>query len=111
LIKSCKTNKGLSARRVNQLLKVLTAQAAIPFAATQPEKAERLQRFSAHWLRHLFCSMQGRAEIKKLHIKQNAGHRSEQTTELYLHAFDNERHEEMEKLDWLVPNAVLSQTA
>lgn len=33
-------------------------------------------------------------------IKENAGHENMQTTEIYLHVLDNQRHDEMEKLQW-----------
>ncbi len=102
LIRSRETNRGISARRVNQLIKELAYKAAERFEPIQPEKAERLRKMSAHWLRHLSFSMQDLANIRKQHIKENAGHENDRTTEIYLHAIDEERHEEPEKLSWRI---------
>lgn len=100
LLKSLHTDKGIGARRVNQLIKQLTVKAAEWFEATHPEKAERLKQFSAHWLRHLSCSMQGLVKIDKQNIKENAGHENTSTTDIYLHASDILRHEQMNQLSW-----------
>lgn len=99
LIKSLHTNRVITTRRINQLIKELTAKAADYFEKlSQPEKAVRLRKFSAHWLRHLSCSVQGQLQFQKVNIKNNAGHENESTTDIYIHPFDNQRHEEMEKL-------------
>ncbi len=100
LLQSLSAGKGLTTRRINQLIKALTVQAARQFEATHPEKAERLKKFSAHWLRHLSCSMQGLANIDKQNIKENAGHENASTTDIYLHASDILRHQQMNQLSW-----------
>jgi integrase len=100
LMKSKETNKPLTTRRINQLLKRLMLNVAEEFESSQPEKAARLKKFSAHWLRHLHCSMQSQLNLPLQHIKENARHQNAQTTELYVHAFDHERHEALEKLSW-----------
>lgn len=113
LIKSPLTKKGISSRRVNQLIKEVGNKTAQYFEKDQPEKAKRLRKFSAHWLRHLSVSMQGLAQIDKQIIKENVGHKSLQTTEVYLHTFENYQHEQMERHQWepatskLVKNMVL----
>lgn len=101
LIRSERTKKAITDRRINQLLKTLIEKIAIQLEEKeQLEKAQRFRKFSAHWLRHLFCSVQDRVGIDRQQIKENARHKSMQTTEIYLHAFDNERHDEMQKLGW-----------
>ncbi len=102
LVRSIRATKSISARRVNQLLKGLGIRAARKFEKYEPEKAQKLQKISAHWFRHLSFSMQDLVNIRKQHIKENAGHASERTTDIYVHAVDNLRHEEMEKLTWSI---------
>lgn len=101
LLKSLKTGKSLSARRINQLIKEITEKAAKYFENIDSEKAKRLRKFSEHWLRHLSCSVQGQMEFNRTHTKTTAGHESERTLEAYyIHSIENLRHEEMEKLPW-----------
>jgi site-specific recombinase XerD len=100
LIKSLETQRAISTRRINQIIKEITFKAAEKFLPEQIEKVQRLRKFSAHWSRHLSLSMQSVCNISKINIKENGGHENEQTTDIYLHAFDNQRHEEMEKLVW-----------
>ena len=102
LVRSLKTGKGITGRRVNQLLKTLSYQVAERFEVTDPEKAKRLRKLSAHWFRHQFCSIQDHIGISKRNIKDNAGHASDQTTEIYMHAFDNHRYEEMQRMPWSI---------
>lgn len=102
LIKSQLTKKGVTDRRVNQLIKKVVNQAARFYDQVDEKKAQRLRKFSAHWLRHLSVTMQGRAGVAKHHIKDNVGHEKWQTTEGYFHSQDYERHHDMEKHDWLL---------
>ncbi len=102
LVRSFRKNQSITASRINQLLKVLCHQAAVKLEKVDPEKALKLRKVSAHWFRHLSFSMQDLVDVKKQHIKENAGHSSERTTEIYVHAIDNLRHEETEKLTWKI---------
>lgn len=97
LVPSWNSEKGLTARAVNHQLKRLAFRAAERFEE-QTEKAERVRRFSAHWLRHLSASMQDRAGISFTHIRQNHRHAKDDTTRLYVHAYDAERHLDAQKL-------------
>jgi site-specific recombinase XerD len=92
-----KNNIGISARQMNKLLKKLSLEAAKIFM-TQPEKERKLKKFSAHWLRHLSASMQDRAGISFKHIRSNLRHENDETTRLYVHDFDRDRHSDMQKL-------------
>ncbi|CAN5400747.1 hypothetical protein BH10PSE19_BH10PSE19_01710 [soil metagenome] len=102
LIRSQETKQAITTRRVNQIIKALAQSAAKKLELHAPEKAARLRKLSAHWLRHLSLSMQDLVGMRKQHIKENAGHENERTTEIYLHAIDEQRHDEMEKLAWRI---------
>ena len=97
IIVSWTTGKALTARHMNKLLKKLAIKTAEKFDG-QPDKQVKLEKFSAHWLRHLSASMQDKAGIKFKHIRANQRHENDNTTRLYVHALDDERHEEMQKL-------------
>jgi integrase len=97
LIHSWNTQEAIKDRYVNMLLKKLALKTAEKFQ-DKPEKCEKLKRFSAHWLRHLFATQQDRAGISFTDIRDNCRHENEATTRLYVHAFDKSRHEAMSKL-------------
>lgn len=96
IILSNQTGKGLTARQINKLLKQLAVDASNKISYS--EKQEKLRKFSAHWLRHLSASMQDKAGIQFKHIKENHRHQSDETTRRYVHSWDKERHDEMQKL-------------
>lgn len=98
LIRSQETGNAISARRINQIMKELFEKAAQKLDSTQPEKANHLRKGSPHWLRHTSISMQDEVDIKEKHKQDNAGHANIQTTKIYNHSYDRERHEDMEKL-------------
>ncbi len=99
LIRALSQSRPITDRRVNQIIKEITEKAANYFdEKQQPEKATRLRRFSSHWMRHLSLNMQDKAQVNRKHMQDGAGHANGQTTELYLHSLDNERHEDMQKL-------------
>ncbi len=91
--------RALSARQMSNLLKELAIQTSLQFS-DQPQVKKKFERFSPHWLRHLSASRQDLAGIAFTHIKENLRHQSEQTTRHYVHAYDDERHKDMEKLDF-----------
>lgn len=97
LIASFKTGEAITARQINKLLKKLALETAKKFS-TEPDKAKKLRKFSAHWLRHLSASMQDRAGIAFKHIRANHRHENDETTRRYVHAIDQERHQDMQKL-------------
>ncbi|CAN5360352.1 hypothetical protein BH10PSE19_BH10PSE19_22680 [soil metagenome] len=98
LIPSSHKTRALSARYINKLLKKLAVLTAKIHFADQPEKVEKLKKFSAHWLRHLSASMQDRVGIQFKHIRANHRHEHDETTRRYVHAWDHERHADMQKL-------------
>jgi integrase len=87
----------ISARQMNKLLKKLALEAAKKFIC-QPDKERKLKKFSAHWLRHLSASMQDRLGISFNNIRSNLRHENDNTTRLYVHALDDDRHLDMQKL-------------
>lgn len=91
--------QALSSRQMSNLLKELAIKTSLQFN-DQPHVKKKLERFSPHWLRHLSASRQDLAGIAFTHIKENLRHQSEQTTRHYVHAYDDERHKDMEKLDF-----------
>jgi site-specific recombinase XerD len=92
--------ESISSRRLHQMIKDLALRTANNFKDTYPEMAEKLKKFSPHWLRHLSPSQQDRMGLAFKHIRENHRHASDATTRQYVHAFDNDRHEDMEKLRW-----------
>lgn len=96
LIASFRGN-AITARQMNKILKKLAIATAERFA-NQPDKAKKLRKFSAHWLRHLSASMQDRSGIQFKHIRANHRHENDETTRRYVHAIDKERHQDMQKL-------------
>ncbi len=92
-----KKDRALTVRQMSNLVKAVAIIAAQRFdAGTVSHK--KLLRFSPHWLRHLSASRQDLAGISFTNIKSNLRHQNEQTTRLYVHAYDDDRHKEMEKL-------------
>lgn len=97
LIASFTTRQAITPRHINKLLKKLAIATANSFA-DHPEKAKKLKKFSAHWLRHLSASMQDRSGVAFKHIRANHRHENDETTRRYVHALDKERHSDMQKL-------------
>lgn len=96
LIVSFKTDKAITTRQINKLLKKLAYETAKKFSEANTVK--KLKKFSAHWLRHLSASMQDQAGIAFKHIRANHRHENDETTRRYVHAIDQERHQDMQKL-------------
>ena len=97
LISSLGLGEAIKPRQINKILKKLALETAKKFV-DQPDKVNKLKKFSAHWLRHLSASMQDRVGIKFTHIKANLRHESGETTRRYVHAIDDDRHHDMQKL-------------
>lgn len=65
--------------------------------------ATRLERASAHWLRHTAGSHMANGALDLRHVRDNLGHASIATTNAYLHAEDDLRHgetEEKHRIGW-----------
>ncbi|CAM4436500.1 MAG: Tyrosine recombinase XerC [Legionellaceae bacterium] len=97
LIPSWRHNEGLSPRHLANIVKEIGRQTAEKFKLNE-NKYQKLLKLSPHWLRHQSSSAQAWAGMDKAHVQQNMGHSSLQTTEIYFHTLDNQRHEDMQKL-------------
>ena len=97
LIVSKKTKKPLGVRQLRELIKQLGIKAALYFSADEL-KQQKLKKFSPHWLRHLSATHQDRAGVPFTLIKTNHRHSSSQTTQIYVHADDDQRFFEMQKI-------------
>jgi integrase/recombinase XerD len=70
---------------------------------TYASEAFRVERASAHWLRHTAGSHMANNAVDLRHVRDNLGHQSISTTNTYLHSSDDARHvetEEKHKIDW-----------
>ncbi|MDR3095459.1 MAG: tyrosine-type recombinase/integrase, partial [Paraburkholderia sp.] len=87
----------LSRSAVHDAIKGIFGGAAVWLRARGAEFADRadeLERASAHWLRHTAGSHQADGGVDLRTIRDNLGHVSLNTTSLYLHAEDDARHRE-----------------
>lgn len=101
VIQSFRTNDAITERQINKLLKELALLTAKKFVHS-PDKQAKIKKFSAHWLRHLSASLQDKAGVTFKHIRANLRHENDDTTRLYVHAFDEERHQDSQKLTWRI---------
>lgn len=99
IIPSWRSGESIGVRHMGKLLKELAFETAKRFP-DDPDRKQKLMKFSPHWLRHLSASMQDRMGVSFKHIQGNLRHTSEATTRRYVHAFDQERHKDMDKLSW-----------
>jgi len=105
LLISSKTGNPLKTTQLYSLVKAIGEQAAENFEGN-PEKQAKLQALSPHWLRHLAASHQDRLGMPVSMIKENLRHQSTQTTQLYVHAEDEARFSEIQKMQMkVVPQA------
>ena len=98
---SDKTKKPLSIRQLFSNVKLIGKLAADKFKST-PNKRQKLESLSPHWLRHLSASHQDLVGISGTMIQANHRHESYATTQIYLHAPDALRAEEMQKLHMVI---------
>lgn len=98
LICSFTTNAAITTRQINKILKRWAVISASKFI-NEPDKSNKLKKFSAHWLRHLSATMQDKAGISFKHIRANHRHENDETTRRYVHAIDGDRHNEMQRLN------------
>ena len=94
---SSKTRKPLSVRQLFADVKAIGKLAAMQFKGN-PQKQQKLESLSPHWLRHLSASHQDLVGISGTMIQANHRHESFTTTQIYLHAPDALRAQEMQKM-------------
>lgn len=74
------------------IVKEVLRRAAAALEIGDPAGAAILRRASPHWLRHTAATHQADAGSDLRFIQKNLRHASLETTSLYLHAEDDERH-------------------
>jgi len=87
----------MSRSAVHDAIKSVFGNAAIWLRTRGPEfmeRADELDRASAHWLRHTSGSHQADGGVDLRTVRDNLGHVSLNTTSLYLHEEEDKRHRE-----------------
>ena len=74
------------------VVKEVFRRAAAALDASDPVGAATLRRASTHWLRHTSATHQADAGNDIRFIQKNLRHASIETTAIYLHAEDDQRH-------------------
>jgi integrase/recombinase XerC len=92
-VASC-IDKFLTPTAIYLVVKEVFRRAATAFEATDPAGAATLRRASTHWLRHTSATHQADAGNDIRFIQKNLRHASIETTAIYLHAEDDQRHAE-----------------
>lgn len=92
-----KTKQPLSVRQLFSNVKDIGKLSAKKFKKN-PQKRQKLESLSPHWLRHLSASHQDLVGISGTMIQANHRHGSYSTTQIYLHAPDELRAQSMNKL-------------
>ncbi len=95
---SSTTQKPLQVRQLYNWVKTVGIAALKQFEH-DPSKQKKLKRLSPHWLRHLLASHLDKAGVSATVIKSVMRHASLQTTQIYMHAEDALRHQEVQKID------------
>ncbi|CAE6816201.1 Tyrosine recombinase XerC [Paraburkholderia nemoris] len=101
----------MSRSAVHDAIRSVFGNAAAWLRARGPEftdRADELDRASAHWLRHTSGSHQADGGVDLRTVRDNLGHVSLNTTSLYLHEEEDKRHRETVKrhrMNWETPPA------
>jgi integrase/recombinase XerC len=82
----------LTATSVYLITKEIFRRASVCRQSADPAGAATLARASTHWIRHSAASHQANAGIDLRFVQENLRHASLQTTSIYLHAQDDQRH-------------------
>ena len=86
------TGRSLTPSAVYLIVKEVMRRAAGAIESEDPAGAAILRRASTHWLRHTAATHQADAGTDLRFIQKNLRHASLDTTSIYLHAEDDERH-------------------
>lgn len=110
LLVSVRTGEAITARRLNQVLKKLFAEAAALLPPALEYKREKLLKASAHWGRHTAVTARVDAGMDTRYVQKDARHSDARTTGLYVHEEDEKWHQEAQKLNlpWAAPGPVAS---
>lgn len=86
------TDQFLSPTAIYLVVKEIFRRTATATEAVDPASAATLRRASTHWLRHTAATHQADAGNDIRHIQKNLRHASIETTAIYLHSEDDQRH-------------------
>ena len=110
LLISKRSKRPLSIRQIFTLVKDIGKIAAQEFANNLP-KQQKLLRLSPHWLRHLLASHLDKANVPAIMIQSIMRHNSLDITNIYMHAEELLKHQEIQKLTLQVnPKAQRTET-
>ncbi len=87
-----RTDQFLTPTAIYLVVKEVFRRAATALDASNPAGAATLRRASTHWLRHTSATHQADAGNDIRFIQKNLRHASIETTAIYLHAEDDQRH-------------------
>jgi len=90
-------DKFLTPTAIYLIVKEIFRRAADAIGETNPGNAATLRRASTHWLRHTSATHQADAGNDIRFIQKNLRHASIETTAIYLHAEDDQRHAQTTK--------------
>lgn len=94
----------LSVSAIHKIVKQVFRQAiALCMAEGSEGLAKRLEKASAHWLRHSGASHMLDAGVSLAEVRDNLGHASIATTNTYIHSADQARHDHISgrhRLGW-----------
>lgn len=97
LLVSKRLKKPFTIRRLFGLVKDIGKVAAQEFV-DNPPKYKKLLRLSPHWLRHLLASHLDKAKVPALTIQSIMRHSSLDITNIYMHAEESLKYQEIQKL-------------
>lgn len=100
LISNSAHTQPLGQRRINQIIKWVVDRAALRLEAQKPDRAAHMREASAHWFRHTSLTRQAEAGLHFTHIKANARHARLDTTMIYIHTEDAQRHHATQAHTW-----------
>ncbi len=87
----------LSDNMIYRITKKITMNAAEKLLHDDPFIASKLIQASTHWFRHTGLTHQLDSGIDLRFVNMNARHSKMETTSIYLHAEDDDWHQEMSK--------------
>jgi len=97
LLISKHSKKPFSIRRLFGLVKEIGKVASQEFT-DNPPKRQKLLRLSPHWLRHLLASHLDKVNVPAIMIQSIMRHSSLEITNIYMHAEELLKHQEIQKL-------------
>jgi integrase/recombinase XerC len=87
-----RTDQFLTPTAIYLVVKEVFRRAAVALDVINPAGAATLRRASTHWLRHTSATHQADAGTDIRFIQKNLRHASIETTAIYLHVEDDQRH-------------------